>query len=84
MKYLVAKRASLQAKTDEGVQPIHSASERGHLEIVKYLVGKGVSVLAKNDIDWQPIHYAIRWGHLEIVKYLVSTGKVSKRMGGCE
>ena len=44
----------------KAVQPIHSASGVGHLEIIKYLVGKGVSVLAKNDGGWQTIHYAIR------------------------
>ena len=59
VKYLVEKGASLQAKNDEGLQPIHSASLGGRLEIVKYLVEKGVSVQAKNDEGLQPLHYAI-------------------------
>ena len=81
VKYLVAEGASVQAKDDEGLQPLHYASRWGNLEIVKYLVGKGASLQAKDMDGLQPLHIAIEKGNLDIVKSLISTGKVSKKMG---
>ena len=65
---------SLPAASNDGRQPIHSASLNGHLDIVQWLHGQGASLTAADNDGWQPIHLAADRGHLDIVQWLVGQG----------
>ena len=66
--------ADIHAKDNNGWTPLHSASYKGHLEVVKYLISVGADIYAENIFGWTPLYYASYKGHLEVVKYLKSVG----------
>jgi ankyrin repeat protein len=75
VKALLKKDARLlNAGDDNKKQPIHWASQHGHLEIVKFLLGRGAAVNCKNVIDETPLHYASALNHKEIAKLLLAKG----------
>ena len=59
------------------VHPLHTASERGHLETVHNLLQTNSDTLSINELDWTlqtALHRASSNGHLGIVQLLVSHG----------
>jgi len=72
VKELLASGAQVDARDDDGWQPLHYAARGGHLPVVKYLIEEqGVQVDAKSTYGSQPLHFAAWHGHLPVVKYLV-------------
>ena len=59
---------------DEKNTPLHTASQKGHLEIVKILIRLGANVNAKNEEDWTPLNSAAESGEFEVMKYLIEHG----------
>ncbi|UYV70654.1 hypothetical protein LAZ67_8000179 [Cordylochernes scorpioides] len=57
-----------------GFNSLHTASEKGFLEIVNYLIHKNTNVNAKNDKKWTALHAASSNGHLKIVEVLILNG----------
>ncbi|UYV70657.1 hypothetical protein LAZ67_8000182 [Cordylochernes scorpioides] len=57
-----------------GFNSLHTASEKGFLEIVNYLIHKNTNVNAKNDKKWTALHAASINGHLKIVEVLILNG----------
>ncbi|MCJ1398054.1 hypothetical protein MMC11_001251 [Xylographa trunciseda] len=65
----------LLATADEcGMQPIHYAAWKGHLEIVELLLDAGASAFVRDSIDNQPIHYAVLSQSTNIVDALLAKG----------
>jgi ankyrin repeat protein len=67
-----ANPAALQVADQNGVYPVHIASEFSSVNVVKYLVELAGDTL--NNVDAKnnsPLHYACRGGKCDVVKYLL-------------
>ena len=69
----VVEYLSNNAEFKNGLTALHSASGKGHLEVVKHLVErKGCDINVKADNNETPYHKACYTGHLDVVEYLSS------------
>ena len=71
VKHLLEREANIEAQDQDGVTPLHCASQIGDLEIVKHLLERGANIEAQDQHGGTPLHWASRNGHLEIVKHLL-------------
>ena len=53
-----------------GRTPLHSAAQRGKLDVVKSITAEISDKNPKDSHDWTPLHHAALKGYLEIVEYL--------------
>jgi hypothetical protein len=71
---LIANGADVNAKDDDGENPLHQAADNGRKEIIELLITKGADVSAKSDRGWTPLHQAADNGHKEVVELLIDKG----------
>ena len=67
----------MNAKTESGRNPLHSAAMEGHKEIAELLITKGADVNAKDRLmDYTPLHLAALAldGRKEVVELLIAKG----------
>ena len=71
----------------DGWTILHSAAQRGHMEMVKFLVKEASTDVESKDLDGlTPLSHAALNGHLETVKFLVEEAGAdveSKDLWGC-
>ena len=73
VQWLVEKeKIDINKENENGLNPLHFASQNGHLSVVEYLISKGVDPNAQDNDGWTPLHYACDCGHLPVVEYLIS------------
>jgi ankyrin len=73
----VTKGNNINAKTGDGVTPLHLAAFEGRADVVELLVAAGADVNAPDNDGDRPIHYAARRGHNAVVAMLEAKGAVS-------
>ena len=76
-KFLVSKRADVNARNEIGWTPLHTACMHDkNIEVIKFLVANGADVNAKGRDMWDrtPLHYAVTAKNLEVVRFLASQG----------
>ena len=62
----------MKAKNRTGSTPLHSAAEKGHLEICKLLIGHNeVENDSENNRRSTPLHIAAYHGHSKVCKILL-------------
>ena len=65
----------INAKDDNSLTPLHSASYNGHTEVVNLLIEKGADINVKDTSRGAtPLHYASENGHTEVVNLLIEKG----------
>jgi ankyrin repeat protein len=65
----------VNAKRDNGLNPLHHATAVGHKEIAELLISEGADVNAKDDeYGSTPLHNAAANGHKEIAELLITKG----------
>eukprot|EP00164_Ancoracysta_twista_P002290 GFYU01003031.1.p1 GENE.GFYU01003031.1~~GFYU01003031.1.p1 ORF type:complete len:331 (-),score=74.34 GFYU01003031.1:157-1041(-) len=70
-KYLCEIGATVEAKDQNAVTPLHVACKHDKLSIVKYLVVEhAADPLSKDSRGMTPLHYASAEGHMELIKFL--------------
>ena len=75
VKSILAKRPELiNAKDNDGNNPLHVAAAWGYKNIVELLIAKGAYVNAKGNWGMIPLHLAAGEGLKEIVELLISRG----------
>ena len=55
----MAGGAAIDASTNDGGQPIHSACQAGQLEVAQWLVAQGVAVDVSDHYGGQPLHWLV-------------------------
>jgi hypothetical protein len=72
--FLIAKGASVEAKTYEYATPLYLAASRGNLDVVRVLCENGADINAKNIRGHTPLIAAIRHKHEAVAMDLVARG----------
>jgi ankyrin repeat protein len=80
LKQLLARGADPNEMGEDGVTPICSAAEEGHLEVVVALLDAGVPAGFGGGIE-VPLNAAAGEGHVEVVKLLLERGADVHEMG---
>lgn len=72
---LLESGADVDVALGDGMTALHTAIDRGHLEVVDVLLAAGASVRAETRIgQYTPLHLASRRGHGAIVSRLLEAG----------
>ena len=68
--------ADVNAKSKNGLTPLHLAAYCCHLRVVKALIEAGADVNSKNKRNWTPLHGAanMNMDYVEIVRVLIQAG----------
>ena len=74
LKYLLENGAQIDAKTKNGLTPLHYASHYGQLDIVKYLIEKGAQIEAKTTTGQIPLHLSASCSQPGVVRHLIEKG----------
>jgi serine/threonine-protein phosphatase 6 regulatory ankyrin repeat subunit B len=71
---LLASGSKIDAQDLEGKQPIHYATDGGHLEIIKLLTEQGASLTAQDKQGITPAHIACKTDNLPLLIFFVESG----------
>ena len=71
---LLANKAEVNAKTDDGSTPLHSAAEDGYTDIVELLLVNRAEVNAKDNYGRTPLHHAALMGRKDVAELLRQHG----------
>ncbi|CAL1290689.1 unnamed protein product [Larinioides sclopetarius] len=77
VKFLLKKKANIDARAVGGSTPLHLAAHSGHVNVVKLLIENGANVNIADDINRTAIYLAVACGKLEIVKILSEQKRVN-------
>lgn len=71
---LIAKGIDVQIMNDEGLTPLHLASNHGQNELCELLIGKGADVNFTDNGKDTPLHGAAWYGKMSTVELLLASG----------
>ena len=73
-KWLINKRADLEAKDTFGRTPLHYAALKDSVDVACLLISHGAKVDAKTDIGWTPLHHAAYFIAPKVAQLLINNG----------
>ena len=76
---LLDKGANLEAKTRDGLTPLHCAARSGHENVVDAMLQRGAPISVKTKNGLAPLHKASQGDHVDAIRILLQH-KVSVRM----
>ncbi|XDV14731.1 hypothetical protein PO909_014931 [Leuciscus waleckii] len=68
---LLDRGSQIDAKTRDGLTPLHCAARSGHDTAVEILLEKGAPILARTKNGLSPLHMSAQGDHVECVKHLL-------------
>jgi len=71
---LLASKADVNAKANNGSTPLHLAAAKGNKDVVELLLAGKADVNAVDNDGWSPLHSAIVWDHKDIQELLRQQG----------
>ncbi len=74
VELLLASKADVNAKANNGSTPLHLAAAKGNKDIVELLLASKADVNAVDNDGWSPVHSAIVWNHKDIEEFLRQHG----------
>ena len=76
VKLLVASGANVNGSLRNGIRALHTAAERGNIDVVAFLLDQNadVNALAEDGGDRTPLDFAIIKGHKKVVEQLLVAG----------
>ena len=76
MKLLLEKGANVTTANNNGRTLLHSASDKGHVEVVKLLLEHDADVKAEDNVRRVPLLYAAKNGNKVNIELLLATNRV--------
>jgi Protein of unknown function (DUF1566)/Ankyrin repeats (3 copies)/Ankyrin repeats (many copies) len=73
-KLLLANKADVNAKANNGATPLHLAAAKGDKDMVELLVASKAEVNAVDNDGWSPLHSAVVWDHKDVEELLRQHG----------
>ena len=68
---LLDKGANLEAKTRDGLTPLHCAARSGHENVVDMMVQRGAPISAKTKNGLAPLHMSSQGDHVDAARILL-------------
>ena len=72
VEQLIAKGATVDAKSVGGWTPLHFAACAGRSAVIEGLIAKSAHINARDENGRTPLHVAVRYGRSAIVKQLIA------------
>ena len=67
-KELVAKGASVNARGQQGLTPLHNAAYNGNVALAEFLISKGADINAKSWQGKTPLYFAVKRKMKDLLK----------------
>ena len=74
VELLLANKAEVNAKANDGGTPLHAAASGGNKDVVELLLASKAEVNAKDNQGMTPLHLAEIWKHADLVELLLANG----------
>lgn len=74
IELLIADRADVNMKDQDGETPLHYAAQHGDKHAAKLLIANRADVNTKNNNGETPLHCATRWGYKDVIELLIANG----------
>ena len=65
-KFLVEQGAEINAKTVDGMTPLHQAARQGQFQVVRYLLGKKADPNSNDEKGTTAAQWAVKNGHTNV------------------
>ena len=75
---LLDKGANLEAKTRDGLTPLHCAARSGHENVVDMMVQRGAPISSKTKNGLAPLHMASQGDHVDAARILLHHKVISR------
>lgn len=66
MEFLLSTGASIQARDDGGLHPLHNACSFGHADVVRLLLEAGANPNTRDNWSYTPLHEAAIKGKIDV------------------
>jgi tankyrase len=66
VEFLLAAGASIQARDDGGLHPLHNACSFGHADVVRLLLEAGANPNTRDNWNYTPLHEAAIKGKVDV------------------
>lgn len=77
VKELISRKFNVNAVDFMGRIALHSASEKGHVDVVRVLIENEPSSIATRDSrGWTALFWACQNGHFDVVSFLIENGAI--------
>ena len=74
VEYLLSAGASIQARDDGGLHPLHNACSFGHADVVRLLLEAGANPNTRDNWNYTPLHEAAIKGKVDVCIALLQHG----------
>lgn len=74
VEFLLSAGASIQARDDGGLHPLHNACSFGHADVVRLLLEAGANPNTKDNWNYTPLHEAAIKGKIDVCIALLQHG----------
>uniref|UniRef100_A0A1A7YNT6 Ankyrin 3b n=1 Tax=Iconisemion striatum TaxID=60296 RepID=A0A1A7YNT6_9TELE len=71
VRLLLERGAKIDARTKDGLTPLHCGARSGHEQVVEMLLNRGAPIMSKTKNGLSPLHMATQGDHLNCVQLLL-------------
>lgn len=72
--FLIERGAKVNAKTSDGLTPLHMAAQNGNIPIITLLLNHRARLNPVDGKGWTPLDRAVKWRHPDAAQFLRTRG----------